>query len=75
MNQALFEYIEVGDDGDVTGTLAGPYRQLLDPTLVVAAEDVEPGRDEQSAQLPGDDAAPAVRLQPDAWHDEAPTSM
>jgi len=70
--QSLFERILVEEDGTVVGQLAGPYRQLLDPNLVIPASKLtaepeaadEPGKPQQE-----------VLFDPKAWSLGVPAWM
>ena len=71
MNQALFERIEVEEDGTVVGYLAGPYRQLLDPELVIdPAPTISGERLHESAVEPLSEQA--WTFDPSAWHHGVP---
>src|SRR5581483_9809840 len=69
MNQALFERIEVEEDGTVVGYLAGPYRQLLDPDLVISVPATGAEDEHQSAP---EAVEQAWTFDPSAWHHGVP---
>ena len=64
MNQSLFERILVEEDGTVVGHLTGPYRQLLDPDLIIPAgnlHETEPKVEEQA------EPQQEILFDPKAW--------
>ncbi|MFL6163753.1 MAG: hypothetical protein ACJ74U_16230 [Jatrophihabitantaceae bacterium] len=70
MNQALFERIEVEEDGTVIGYLAGPDRQLLNPDLVISAPaTAAEGEERQATPEPLEQA---WTFDPSAWHHGVP---
>ncbi len=72
MNQALFERIMVEEDGTVVGHLAGPYRQLLDPTLVIPANQQQDQSDvDEEPALPQQETL----FDPNAWSLGVPAWM
>lgn len=64
MNQALFERIMIEEDGTVVGQLAGPYRQLLDPTLIIPASQQHDQPDAEDAPASPEQEA---LFDPKAW--------
>jgi len=72
MNQSLFERILVEEDGTVVGQLVGPYRQLLDPNLVIPASKLT--AEPEAADEPGEPQQEVV-FDPKAWSLGVPAWM